>query len=223
MRGRRDTSRRAGRGALLLARGYNGRVHLRELLPSERRRKRGIDDATRRALQWFVMPVWIGAGLADWWCHRRSDIEHTAGVPESAIHVVMLIEGGVPATLGLFCEVNSGVLTLTYGTVVVHELTAVWDVAYADGRREVTPGEQYVHGFLGRVPLMATVLLTVLHWDQARSLFGVGGAPDWRLKPKRRRLTRRYRAGVLASLAVVAAPYGEELVRCVRARESALD
>ena len=120
--------------------------------------------------------------------------------------------------MGLFCEVNSGVLAVTYGTVAVHELTAVWDVTYADGRREVSPAEQYVHGFLGRVPLMATVLLTVLHWDQARSLFGVGGAPDWRLRPKRRGLTRRYRAGVLAALAVVAAPYGEELVRCVRAQ-----
>jgi hypothetical protein len=55
-------------------------VGLCELLPSERRRKRGVDHATRRAWQWFVMPVWIGAGLADWWCHRRSDIEHTSGV-----------------------------------------------------------------------------------------------------------------------------------------------
>jgi hypothetical protein len=198
--------------------GYNGGVSVRDLLPSERRRKRGIDDATRRALQWFVMPIWIGAGLADWWCHRRTDIEHTAGATESAIHVGMLFEGGVPAMLGLFCEVNSGVLAVTYGTVAVHELTAVWDVTYADGRREVTSAEQYVHGFLGRVPLMATVLLTVLHWDQARSLLGMGGARDWRLKAKRRGLTRRYRAGVLASLAVVAAPYGEELVRCVRAK-----
>jgi hypothetical protein len=82
-----------------------------------------------------------------------------------------------------------------------------------NGRREVKPAEQYVHGFLGRAPLMATVLLTVLQSDQARSTLGLGGAPDWRLKPKRRRLTPRYRAGVLASLAaLVAAPYGEELV-----------
>jgi len=170
-----------------------------------------------------VTPVWIGAGLADWWCHRRSDIEHTAGVTESAIHAAMSIESGLPTVLGRFC-VNGGVLGLTYATLTVHELTAIWDVAYADGRREVTPAEQYVHGFLGRVPLMATVLLTVLHWDQARSTLGLGAAPDWRLKPKRRRLTRRYRAGVLASLAMlVAAPYGEELVRCLRARESARD
>lgn len=71
--------------------------------------------------------------------------------------------------LGLFCEVNAGVLALTYAMLGVRELTAVWDVAYADRRRLVTPTEQHVHGFLERVPLMATVMLTVLHWDQARS------------------------------------------------------
>jgi hypothetical protein len=169
-------------------------------------------------LQGFAMPIWIGAGIADWWCHRRSDIEHTAGVTESAIHAAMMMEGGLPAMLGLFFEVNAGVLALTYVTLAAHELTAVWDVAYADGRREVTPTEQHVHGFLERVPLMATVLLTVLHWDQARSVFGVGGQPDWRIRGKRRPLSVGYRAGVLAAVtSLVAVPYGEELVRCVRA------
>jgi hypothetical protein len=198
---------------------------LHDLIPSERRRRRGLDDATRRALQWFVMPIWMGAGLADWWFHRRSDIEHTAGTTESAIHAIMLIEGGVPTMLGLFCEMNSGALALTYGTLAAHEASALWDVTYADGRREVTPAEQYVHGFLGRVPLMAAILLTVLHWDQARSALGLGGAADWRIRPKRRRLESRYRSGVLASMAVlVAAPYAEELVRCLRAgRESRAD
>jgi hypothetical protein len=99
------------------------------------------------------------------------------------------------------------------------ELTAICDVAYADGRRTVTPTEQHVHGFLERVPLMATVMLTVLHWDQARSVFGVGDDPDWRIKAKRRPIGIRYRLGVLGSVAVlVALPYGEELARCLRAR-----
>ncbi len=190
-------------------------------MPSERRRRAGVDDATRRALQGFVLPIWMGAGLADWWSHRRTDIEHTAGATESALHAAMMLEGGVPALLGLFCEVNAGVLGVTYATLASHELTAVWDVAYADGRREVTPTEQHVHGFLERVPLMATVLLTVLHWDQARSVFGVAGRPDWQLKPKRKPLSLRYRAGVLAAVtALVAVPYGEELVRCLRADAS---
>jgi hypothetical protein len=199
--------------------GYNASMRSRQVLPSERRRREGIDDATRRALQGFVLPIWVGAGLADWWCHRRTDIEHTAGATESAIHAAMMVEGGLPTMLGLFCEVNAGVLALTYATLTVHELTAVWDVAYADGRREVTPTEQHVHGFLERVPLMATVMLTVLHWDQARAVFGIGGDPDWRIRPKRRRLSARYRAGVVGAVAAfVAMPYGEELVRCVRAR-----
>jgi hypothetical protein len=196
-------------------------VSLSDLIPSERRRRQGVDDATRRALQWFVMPIWIAAGLADWWCHRRTDIEHSAGLTESAIHAAMMTEGGVPTLLGLFCEVNAGMLTVAYGTLLLHELTAVWDVAYADGRRQVTPTEQHVHGFLERVPLMATVFLTALHWDQARTIVGQRGEADWRIKSKRRPLTRRYRAAVLAAVAAfVALPYGEELTRCARARQS---
>jgi len=193
-------------------------MSIRDLVPSERRRRAGVEDASRRALQGFVLPIWIGAGIADWLCHRRTDIEHTAGTTESAIHAAMMLEGGLPALLGLFCEVNAGMLRLTYATLATHELTAIWDVAYADGRREVTPTEQHVHGFLERVPLMATVLLTVLHWDQARAVFGAGGRPDWRLRLKRRPLSARYRAGVLAAVTgLVAVPYGEELVRCLRA------
>ena len=42
----------------------------------------GVDDATRLALEGSVLPVWIVAGLADWWCHRRTDIEHTSGATE---------------------------------------------------------------------------------------------------------------------------------------------
>jgi hypothetical protein len=92
-------------------------------------------------------------------------------------------------------------------------------VTYADGRREISPTEQHVHGFLERVPMMAAVFLTVLHWDQARSVFGLEGDPDWRLKPKRRRLSLSYRVGILAAVSgLIALPYAEELLRCVRAR-----
>ncbi len=191
---------------------------VRELLPAELRRRARVEEATRSGLQWFVMPVWIAAGLADWWCHRRSDIEHTAGTTESAIHAAMMIEGGLPALLGLFCEIDAAMLTVTYGALMLHEVSGILDVAYADGRREVTPFEQYVHGFLGRVPMMATFLLTVLHWDQAQAVVGLRGRPDWRIKPKRRPLNPTYQAGNLATLgALVVVPYAEELVRCVRA------
>ena len=191
---------------------------MRQLLPADLRRRARVEDATRNGLQWFVLPVWMAAGLADWWCHRQSDIEHTAGTTESAIHAVMMAEGGVPTLLGLFCEVDAAMLTVTYVALALHEASGLLDVAYADGRREVTPFEQYVHGFLVRVPMMATFLVTVLHWDQARAAVGLRGRPDWRIKPKRRPLSPAYRAGNLATLGVgVVLPYAEELMRCVRA------
>lgn len=185
----------------------------------EVRRRRGVEDATRRLLQYLVVPIWAGAGFVDWMCHRRTNIETTAGTEESAIHALMMAEAGVPALLGLFFEVNAGVLGATIAAWGLHEVTAVWDVAYADGRRRVTPTEQHVHGLLEQVPTMATAFLVALHWDQARALLGLGDeSPDLKLEPKRRPLSRRYRRGLLASLTgLVVAPYGEELWRCIRA------
>jgi hypothetical protein len=40
----------------------------------ETERQSGVDDATRRLLPYAALPTWIGAGLADWWQHRRTDI-----------------------------------------------------------------------------------------------------------------------------------------------------
>lgn len=195
------------------------KFELSRILPTERRRQAGIEDATRRALQYFVLPLWSTAGLADWWCHRRTNIEQTSGPTESLIHTLMMAEGGLATLLGLFLEVDAGVLGLTYGMLALHEATAIWDVAYADGRREITPTEQHVHGFLERVPMMAAAFLTVLHWDQARAVFGFGEGPDWSLRPKRQGLSPGYRATILGVAGTAGVlPYAEELVRCLRAR-----
>jgi hypothetical protein len=84
------------------ARAWFGRRRL-----AEAKRRAGLDDASRRLLLGFVVPAWIDAGLADWACHPRAGIEHTAGRRESVIHAVMMTEAGVPAVLGLLCEVNA--------------------------------------------------------------------------------------------------------------------
>lgn len=86
-----------------------------------------------------MIPTWIGSGLADWACHRATDIEHTAGRQESVIHAAMMTEDGIPALLGLLFEVNSGVLATTLAALALHQATAGWDVAYADGRRRGDP------------------------------------------------------------------------------------
>jgi hypothetical protein len=111
------------------------------------------------------------------------------------------------------------VLALTALALGLHQATAVWDVAYADARREVTPTEQHVHGLLEQAPVMATAFLLALHWDQARAL--LPGTDDWpqlRIRAKRRPLAGRTQlaaAARMTSLGLV--PYLEEFWRCRRA------
>jgi hypothetical protein len=185
------------------------------------RRTLGVEAATRRLLLGGVMPLWLGAGLADWYRHRQTHIETTAGPRESAIHLLMMTETGVPVMLGLFCEVNAGVLLTSFAALGAHSATAYWDQAYAEQRRRVTPVEQHLHSLLEVVPLMATGFLTALHWDQARTLIG----KDRRKRRFALRLKRRdplptsTKIGLIAALAVFGAlPYGEELWRCRRAK-----
>jgi hypothetical protein len=175
-----------------------------------------VDEATRRLLQYGVVPLWIGAGLADWVCHRRTHIESTSGVQESAIHALMMAETSVPSMLGLLFEVDANVLAVTLAAFVLHQATAIWDVAYANDRREITPTEQHIHGLLEQAPAMAVMALLALHWDQARKLVS-GQRPKQRLRLKRRPLSLAYVLGMCTSItAFVAVPYGEELVRCLR-------
>lgn len=92
----------------------------------------GVERATRHYLLYFVLPLWIAAGLADWWRHPQTDIEHTAGTHESMIHALMMAEIGPPLLMGLFLEIDASVLLAMIGTFFVHEATAFWDVAYAE-------------------------------------------------------------------------------------------
>ena len=87
--------------------------------PAELRRTVGIEKAAQRLLLGGVMPLWLGAGLADWNLHRRTRIEETAGPQESLIHHLMFAETGVSVLLGLFCEVNAGVLAAAYAAAGV--------------------------------------------------------------------------------------------------------
>jgi hypothetical protein len=97
-----------------------------------------------------------------------------------------IAETGVPVLLGLFCEVNAGVLATAAGAVAAHSATAYWDQAYAESRRRVTPVEQHVHSLLEMSPVMATFLLTALHWDQAKALIGWDRQPP-RFRPRLKR------------------------------------
>ncbi|MBO7936086.1 diguanylate cyclase [Streptomyces sp. S9] len=179
-----------------------------------------VADADRRFLLLGLLPLWVAPGLADWWMHRRTDIEHTSGTKESAVHALMMTEAGVPVLLGLLARVNPFVLTVMGGAAVAHGATAVWDVTLATGEREIRPIEQHIHSFLEVLPLTALAFTACLHADQVRAtLRGGPGPDDWRLLPKERPLPGPYLAALAAVVtAGVALPYAEELRRCVRAR-----
>ncbi|MFI9804764.1 diguanylate cyclase [Streptomyces sp. NPDC052301] len=180
-----------------------------------------VGEATTRFLLYGLLPGWFVPGLVDWALHRRTRIEDTAGTKESLIHALMMAEVGVPIALTLRYEVNPLLLAVQLGAAAVHEATALWDVRTAvDSDREVKPVEQHVHSFLESLPFGGLASLMCLHADQVRSLMRGGhGDPDaWRLVPRRRPLSPGYLAGIGVGIgACVLLPYGEELLRCLRA------
>ncbi|MFG2000601.1 hypothetical protein ACGFNU_15800 [Spirillospora sp. NPDC048911] len=192
--------------------------------PSDVRRVLGIDTVTRRVLVGGAVPVWLGMGIGDWWCHRRSHIETTTGLHEAAIHWLLPAQSGMPIILGLFCEVNAGVLAASSLSAVTHTATGYWDIAYADQRRRVTPLEQLMHAGLASMPVAITAALAILHWDQAQSLIRRGPVqPDFRLRLRRPALATQRTRGVVLSAIVLGfvLPYGEEIWRCAHADVSA--
>ena len=173
-----------------------------------------------RFLLFILMPVWTATGLLDWLCHKRTDIEHTAGMRESLIHALMFTEIGVPIILGMFCEINAGLLSAMAAAVAAHSATAYWDVAYATDTRLLKQDEQHVHSFTEVLPITALSMTACLHYDQVRALLGRGPEePDWKLRLKTRRLPFPYLGGIAALISgCILLPYANEIWRCWRAR-----
>ena len=71
-----------------------------------------VAAAARRFINFVLVPAWLVWGLADYACHRRSDIEHTSGTHESLTHVLMISTSGVGIMAGMFFEVNGLVLSI---------------------------------------------------------------------------------------------------------------
>ncbi|MFE0186817.1 diguanylate cyclase [Streptomyces sp. NPDC058989] len=178
-----------------------------------------VESANRRFLMYGVLPLWFVPSVADWTMHRRTRIESTTGVRESAIHALMMAQAGVPVALGLLARVNPLVLSVMGGAALAHGATALWDVRTAVEEREVRPLEQHIHSFLEVLPLTALAFLGTLHADQVRRLLrGARDADDWKLLPKSSPLPARYLAGFGIGVGLcVALPYAEEMFRCLKA------
>ena len=132
-------------------------------------------------LGYVVFPLWLAAGVADYVCHARTYIEHTAGVGESFLHVLQTAQVGVPVLAILFLEVRASVLILVAVGAATHLATAYWDIHFTAPLRRISPFEQVVHAFLIVLPLLSLAIILLLHWPQAKTLLAPGSA-DWSLQ-----------------------------------------
>jgi hypothetical protein len=162
--------------------------------------------------------LWIAAGLADWWCHRRTRIEHTSGLRENLFHWVLLAQGGVALGAAVLLEPTAGMLLLVFAAFLAHEATTLAELRYTVPRREVRPGEQMVHSFMEILPLLLLASLAVTGWEQVQALFG-RGEPDFGWRWKAQPWPAAWLAGTaLAVAAFNVLPMAEEGLRCLRAR-----
>lgn len=173
-------------------------------------------------LLYGVFPLWLAAGVADAWCHRRSDLPHSSGVFESALHLVMLAQVGLGTLMVLFLEVTAPVLLVLALIVVLHTLTTYWDLAYTLDRRRIGAFEQLVHGWLELLPFIAFMLLALAHWPQMRLLLDADASRwAWRLRDPP--LSPLLILNVLGlSLLFAVAPAVREFIEAWRARAARL-
>jgi hypothetical protein len=168
----------------------------------------------------FLVPLWLLAGFADWYCHYKARIEHSSGAAESYIHILMLVEMGVVALAALFFEINALIILLGIIAFLLHEATALWDVSFAMRYRKISAFEQHVHSFLEIIPLLALSCMILLHWNQFLVLVGSNTEPaDFALRLKSQPLPVSYIVILLIAIALLQIlPYMQELVRSLASR-----
>lgn len=179
-------------------------------------------DETARLLQhlliYALLPLWLLAGVGDWLCHRWQRIEHSSGLKESLLHLLMIGEIGIGVAAALLLDVSAAVLSLLIACCVAHELTTWWDLSYSASLRRIPVPEQWVHGLQQMLPWTGLAALLVIHRDQAAALIGAGGAAaDWALRWKEPPLPLAFLVGAFAGgLLLALLPFLQEARRCLR-------
>lgn len=170
-----------------------------------------LKSRSRTFLLFIVLPAWLGPGLLDWWCHRRTHIEEPAngGTTESLLHSAMFAQAGLPLLLALAFEMNPLLIGLMTGAAVSHEASAMLDVRLAlKSQRQVSQWEQHVHSFLEVMPFWIVPLMVLLNVP----------ITDRRALIRRPSVLSKRDLAIVASGVTMAGvlPYAEELRRCVR-------
>lgn len=178
------------------------------------------NDPVLTLIFYFLLPLWMAAGFADWWCHLKARIEHNAGVQESLIHLLMFAQMGAGLLACLFLELNALVFAILIGLFATHEATALWDISFASARRRISPIEQQVHSFLELLPLLGIALLAGKYWPALQTISDQDA--NWVLRLKSDPVPLRHVIAVLGAATVFAVmPFAEEVYRTWRARSRA--
>ncbi|HEY4581285.1 MAG TPA: hypothetical protein VIG88_00215, partial [Lysobacter sp.] len=144
------------------------------------------DDMLPASLLWTLLgaviyPLWLAAGVADVWVHRRDRIECRTGMRESAMHLLMCVQMGVPVLAVLLLDVTAPVFLLAATMVLLHSWTSWRDSRFADSVRRIGPTEQKIHVALDAVPWIGLALVALLHRDALAPLVQPGPA-DWSVR-----------------------------------------
>lgn len=152
-----------------------------------------------------VYALWLLAGTADFHLHRRTDLPHTSGLRESALHAVQLVVIGGSLLAWLALAPTLGLVLVLSGAVLVHAVAGYWDTVSADGRRRISPVEQHVHSVLDVAPWVFLVWIAF----QVQPGWGLvwQPAPGW-----------LWGAVAVPAVLVVVMPWAYEFWRCLRAR-----
>lgn len=164
-----------------------------------------------------LAPLWVLAGMADFACHRVLRIERSAGLAESALHGLMLLELVPMIVAVLWLEINTAALALMLAACVLHEITTWADLAYAESQRDIPWFEQWVHGLQQSIPWVSFGLAVLTHPDAAAGLVGFHSAQDaWTFHWKATPVPVSAMAAFLAASAIlVAGPWVSEFMRCL--------
>lgn len=170
-------------------------------------------------LLYVVAPAWLLAGFADSSCHRALRIEHSAGVRESLLHLLMIGQLAVAAAGAVLLDLTAGLFAVMLVACLAHEVTTCVDLAYAESRRRIPWFEQWVHGLQQALPWAWLAGWMLVEAPQALALFGLGDAsPVWELRLKDPPLSPSYLVVFFTAAAgLVCAPFLHELWRCWRA------
>lgn len=112
-----------------------------------------------------LYPAWHLAAAADYWCHRRTNIESTTGTQESWLHLAEHACIVLVVALATFWVFTGWVLGLAAATVIAHTALSYVDVKRTVGRRFISASEQHAHAVTIVVPIVAVALLGIMEYE----------------------------------------------------------